>query len=104
VQTVQEIGDTLTWYYTSNGRVLALEGDSPGIPDNYHIALVYRVLADYWDRLEDAGQADRYLKKYNDAVTHAKGYQFDADQEMQPTLAGEEFYGWSWVNGDLGGY
>lgn len=104
VTTVAMIGDTLTWYYSSNGIVLALPGDSPGIPDNYHIALCYRVLADYWDRLEDAGQSDRYLKKYENAVVHAKAFNFDADQDVQPTLAGEEFYGYSWVNGTLGTY
>ena len=103
VTTVEQVGDKITWYYSSNGRVLGLPGDSPGIPDNYHVALIYRVLADYWDRLEDAGQADRYLKKYADAVQHAKAFAFDADQDVQPTLAGEEFLGWSWVNGNLGG-
>lgn len=102
--SVEQIGDTLTWYYSTNGLVLALPGDSPSIPDNYHVALVYRVLADYWDRLEDSTQADRYLQKYLDAVKHAKAFNFDADQETQPSLVGQEFLGWSWVNGDLGGF
>ena len=90
---VTTIGDTMTWYYSTNGTVLALAGDSPGIPDNYHIALVYRVLADYWDRLNDGAQSDRYLKKYESIVKVAKAFQYDSNRESQQTLVGYDYDG-----------
>jgi hypothetical protein len=77
-------GDTITFYYTSLGTIMSYPGDTPGIPPQYHIALVYRVLADYWLIKQDEGQADRYMAKFNLAVKEAKAYVFDSDQSTQP--------------------
>jgi len=81
-------GDQITFYYSGSGMVLVNPGDTPGIPPLYHIALVYRVLVDYWERKGDSGASDRYLKKFTSAVNHAKAYKYDSDQSTQYTLAG----------------
>jgi hypothetical protein len=87
--TLSPNGDTITFYYSSLGTLLVYQNDVPGIPPQYHIALVYRVLADYWDRKKDPAQAKSYLAKYLASVKMAKQYQFDLDRATQPTLGGD---------------
>src|ERR1700676_851515 len=84
-------GDTITFYYSSLGTMLVNPTDVPGLPNQFHMALVYRLLSDYWDRKQDAGQAERYLKKYDRAVLKAKAYTFDLNRSPQPSLAGGEY-------------
>ena len=86
-------GDTITFYYSSLGTMLALPGDTPGIPPQFHMALVYRVLSDYWERKQDFEQADRYHKKYDQSVARAKAYVFDSNRATQPTTAGDDYDG-----------
>lgn len=82
-------GDTITFYYSSLGNVLQEPNDTPGIPPQFHMALVYRVLSDYWERKADPGQSDRYMKKYLAMVQRAKAYVFDMQRSTQPTIAGD---------------
>lgn len=91
-------GDTMTFYYSSLGSVLVNPGDTPGIPPMFHMALVYRVLMDYWRRKQDLGQAKEYERMYGVAVVKAKSYTFDSNRATQPTIAGEETYG-DWPEG-----
>lgn len=88
------VGDTITFYYTSLGTVLVNGGDSPGIPPQFHMAPVYRVLSDYWERKADPGQSDRYMKKYLAMVARAKAYVFDSQRSTQPTIAGDDYQAW----------
>lgn len=83
----EAVGDLLTWYYSSNGLLLLNPGDHPGIPDNFHIALVYRVLADYWMRKNEPNTAELYMKRYGMKVDRAKAFTYDSDRATQPTLA-----------------
>lgn len=92
-------GDTITFYYTSLGTVLVNGGDSPGIPPQFHMAPVYRVLSDYWERKSDPGQSDRYLKKYDLMVKRAKAYVFDSQRSTQPTIAGDDIEYPAWPEG-----
>jgi predicted RNA-binding protein with TRAM domain len=84
-------GDTITFYYSTLGTVLVNPTDTPGIPAQYHMALVYRVLSDYWDRKGDPGQSDRYLKKYEAMVVKAKAFTYDTNRATQPTTSADEF-------------
>ena len=84
-------GDTITFYYSSLGTTLVNPTDVPGLPNQFHMAIVYRVLSDYWERKQDPGQADRYLKKFDRAVAKAKAYTFDTNRATQPSLAGGEY-------------
>lgn len=88
-------GDTMTWYYSTTGDTLALQGDTPGIPAVYHMALVYKVLSDYWLVKQDKEMAELYLKRYMAAVKMAKQYTFDINRSTQDTIAGDDdtFYG-----------
>jgi len=84
---VEMVGDLFTWYYTSNGTLLVNPGDTPGIPDNFHIALPYRVLGDYWMRKNEPSTAELYMKRYVSKVERAKAFTYDSDRMTQPTLA-----------------
>ena len=96
------IGDTITFYYSSLGTVLINPGDTPGIAPQFHMALVYRVLSDYWERKSDAGQSDRYMKKYLAMVQRAKAYVFDLQRSTQPTIAGEDAEDYTAWDGGIG--
>jgi len=76
-------GDVITFFGSTLGTILADPGDTPNIPPMYHMALVYRVLGDYWERKQDATQSDRYMKKYAAAVQQAKAFKYDVDQSSQ---------------------
>ena len=83
-------GDTIQMYYSSLGQMLVDAGDTPGIPPQYHLALAYRVLADFWLVKQDFEQSKAYTAKFNDAVAQAKAYIYDRDQSSQFTIAGDE--------------
>ena len=84
------IGDTMTFFYSTLGNFLVNPGDTPGIPPQFHMALVYRVLSDYWEIKQDSTQSDRYLAKYKQMVKNAKEYKFDHDESTQYTIAGSD--------------
>ena len=89
-------GDVMTFYYTSTGNIMLYENDTPGIPPQFHMALVYRVLMDYWRRKQSLEMAREYERMYKDAVLEGKKLELDADRQTQPTLAGvddSELYG-----------
>jgi hypothetical protein len=54
------------------------------------MALVYRVLVDYWMRKQDKAQSDAYRAAYQDMVVRAKSYTFDMNRSTQPTIAGDD--------------
>lgn len=81
-------GDTVTWYYSSLGTLLVNNGDTPGIPPQFHMAPVYRVLMDYWARKSDMGQSKHYFDMFALEVKRGKDYIFDLNQATQDTLAG----------------
>jgi hypothetical protein len=89
-------GDTITFYYASLGVVLALPGDTPGIPPQFHIGPVYRVASDYWLRKQDFNQAKSYLDRYEMTVAKAKAFTFDTKRSTQPSVGGDssEFEPW----------
>jgi hypothetical protein len=82
-------GDIITFYYSSLGTVLSNNGDVPGIPPQFHVALVYRVLGDYWERKQDPKQAASYMAKYEAAVRKATSFTFDSNKATNPTLASD---------------
>lgn len=89
-------GDIMTFYYTSSGDLMLLPNDTPGIPPQYHMALVYRVLMDYWRRKQALDMAREYERMYKDAVLEAKKLELDSERETQFTIAGvddSELYG-----------
>ena len=83
-------GDTITFYYSSLGSVLVAPGDTPGIPAQFQMALVYRCLMDYWAVKQDFNQAKLYEQRYNVFVMRAKAFVFDSDRATQPTIAGDD--------------
>lgn len=83
-------GDTLTCYYSSLGQMLVDIGDTPGIPPQFHMALCYRVLSDFWLVKQDFNQSKAYEEKFKASVAEAKAYVFDRDQSSQFTLAGDD--------------
>jgi hypothetical protein len=83
-------GDSMTWYYTSTGALLVDPQDTPTLPPQFHMALVYRMLADYWEVKQDGPQADRYMKKFEMCVAKGKAYWFDSNRAVQPTTAGND--------------
>jgi hypothetical protein len=87
-------GDTITFYYSSLGIQLDNPGDVPGIPPQYHMALAYRVLGDYWLRKSDRGMAADFMKRYQTAVDKAKAFTFDTNRASQPTVSGEDSEGY----------
>jgi hypothetical protein len=88
-------GDIITYYYSSLGTLLINPGDTPGIPPQFHMALVYRVLTDYWRRKQDLAMAKEYFGAYKDEVARAKSYTFDLNRDTQPTTAGADWaVGW----------
>jgi hypothetical protein len=86
--TLSPQGDIMTFYYTSSGNMLLLPDDTPGIPPQFHMALVYRVLMDYWRRKQDLSMAKEYERMYRDAVLEAKKLELDTERETQFTIAG----------------
>lgn len=94
--TLSPQGDIMTFYYTSTGSIMLLPNDTPGIPPQYHMALVYRVLMDYWRRKQDLTMAKEYERMYKDAVLEGKKLELDSERETQFTIAGvddSELYG-----------
>ncbi len=87
-------GDLITFYYSSLGIQLDAPGDVPGIPPQYHMALAYRVLGDYWIRKNDRGLAADFMKRYQAAVDKAKAFTFDTNRASQPTVSGEDSEGY----------
>lgn len=83
-------GDTITFYYTTLGTVLINPGDTPGIPPQFHMAPVYRVLMDYWRRKQDLAMAKEYERMYEAEVMRAKAFTFDSKRSTQPTIAGDD--------------
>lgn len=81
-------GDTMTWYYTAAGNTLINPGDSPHMPSQFHMAPVYRVLADYWMVKQDFNQANAYMKRFDIMVRRGMTFTFDTDRSTQPTIAG----------------
>ncbi len=90
VTSLSPTGDTMTWYYTATGNLLVNPGDTPAIPPQFHMALVYRVLADYYLIKQDFNQGAMYTKKFELAVAKGKAYTFDSNRATQPTIASEE--------------
>lgn len=88
-------GDTMTFYYSSTGDTLSNAGDTPGIPAIFHMALVYKVLSDYWLVKQDDDKAEKYLKRYDRAVKMAHQYTFDINRATQDTIAGDDDSGWN---------
>ncbi|GAC1496085.1 MAG: hypothetical protein NVS1B2_15780 [Vulcanimicrobiaceae bacterium] len=87
--------DLITFYYTSLGMLLVNDGDTPGIPPQFQMAIVYRVLADYWLRKADPMQAKAYEGKYDVMVAKGKSFTFDSNRSTEPTIAGNEYErGW----------
>lgn len=85
---LQPNGDTMTFYYSSTGTLMNDPNDSPGIPVQFHIALVYGVLADYWLRKQDPDGLARVFKtRFDEAVLQAKRYEWDSDRATAPTAA-----------------
>ena len=81
-------GDTITFYYSSLGTILVNPGDTPGIPPQFHMALVYKVLSDYWPRKQSLELANHYLGRYEAEVVRAKSFVFDANRDAQPSVGG----------------
>lgn len=81
-------GDQIFVYYTSLGTQLAALTDVPGIPAEFHVALVYKLLSIYWPRKNDPAQGTYYGRLYDEKVRKAKGYEFDSQRAGQFTLAG----------------
>ena len=79
-------GDIISFYYTSLGTVMVNPGDTPGIPPQFHMAIVYRVLADYWKIKQDFSQSKDYASEFTAAVREAKGYDLDSDRATSPTI------------------
>jgi hypothetical protein len=85
---LQPNGDTLTFYYSGLGSVMFLPNDSPGIPPQFHMAIVYGVLADYWLRKQDPeGLARVFKSRFDEAVKQAKQLEWDVDRATSPTAA-----------------
>ena len=81
-------GDTMTFYYSSTGDALILPGDTPGIPVQFHMAIVYGVLADYWLRKQDPDGLARVFKtRFDEAVMQAKRLEWDSDRAVNPSIA-----------------
>jgi hypothetical protein len=84
----QQNGDTITFYYSSTGNFMSGPNDTPGIPVQFHMALVYGVLADYWLRKQDPdGLARVFKQRFDEAVGQAKRLEWDSDRAVNPTAA-----------------
>lgn len=93
--TLSPNGDVITFYYSSLGTVLINPLDVPGIPPQFHMAPVYRVLTDYWARKQDFNQSKHYMDMFDLEVKRGKAYTFDSNRSTQETIAGDESpYGW----------
>lgn len=93
--TLSPNGDVMTFYYSSLGTTLINPGDVPGIPPQFHMAMVYRVLMDYWARKQDMEQSKHYQDMFAAEVARGKAYVFDSNRATQETIAGDESpYGW----------
>ena len=88
-------GDIISFYYTSLGTIMSYPGDTPGIPPQFHMALAYRVLADYWKIKQDFNQSQQYALEFQAAVKEAKAYTFDSDQSMQSTIGDDDSAHWT---------
>lgn len=83
-------GDMMTWYYSTLGMVLVNPGDTPGIPPQFHMGIVYRVLGNYWLRKQDFAQAKEYMNRYQVDVMRAKAFPFDSNRADQPSIGGDD--------------
>jgi hypothetical protein len=72
------------------GGALSQPNDVPLFPPQFHMALVYRVLSDYWSRKQDDKWAKFYLDKFDKMVVRAKSFTFDMNRSTQPTIAGDD--------------
>lgn len=84
------IADQLKIYYTSLGLQMTAGTDYPGLPPQFHVALAYWVLGDYWLRKDDANEADRYQARYQKLVARAMAYPLDSDRASVPGFWDEE--------------
>lgn len=99
---LQPNGDTMTFYYSSTGSAMLLPQDCPGIPVQFHKAIVYGLLSDYWLRKQDPeGNAAKYLKRYKDLVYQAKCYEQNVKRDVQGTLAGYDASDGDYFNGGI---
>ena len=77
----------MNFYYSSTGDFMLLPGDTAGIPPQFHMAIVYGVLADYWLRKQDPdGLARVYKTRFDEAVAQAKRLEWDSDRAVSPTI------------------
>lgn len=83
-------GDKITIYYSGLGTLLVNGADLPGLPSQFHMALVYRVLSDYWLRKQDEAQAVVYERRYWKYVERAKAHEFDSERSIQPSFASND--------------
>lgn len=84
--SLQPNGDTMNFYYSSTGTTMDHPFDTPGIPPQFHIALVYGVLSDYWLRKEDPdGLAKVFAMRFSECVNQAKRLEFDSKRDVNPT-------------------
>ena len=81
-------GDTMTIYYSGLGSVMFLPNDSPGIPPQFHMAIVYGVLSDYFVRKSSPEEARYYAGRFQAAVEEAKKLEWNVKRSSQPTTAG----------------
>jgi hypothetical protein len=96
-------GDTMTWYYSALGTFMQNPGDNPGIPPQFHMAPVYRCLADYWARKETTlTTSDKWMKRYEEQVKRAKAFTFDSNRSTQDTIAGDDYSDAPLIGGGFG--
>jgi hypothetical protein len=96
--TLAPNGDIITFYYSSLGTLLINPLDVPGIPPQFHMAPVYRVLTDYWARKQDFNQSKHYMDMFDLEVKRGKAYVYDSNRATQETIAGSD-YNVNWPEG-----
>jgi hypothetical protein len=96
--TLAPSGDIITFYYSSLGTILINPLDVPGIPPQFHMAPVYRVLTDYWARKQDFNQSKHYMDMFDLEVKRGKAFVFDSNRATQETIAGSD-YDSNWPEG-----
>ena len=85
------INSALTYFwlhYSAQPSLMVNDGDTPGIPQEWHRAIVSKVLADYY---ADAGQVDQarfFIASYEQSVREAIRYVNTARTRIMTTLSG----------------